>query len=78
VQIGLSNGYTADQCVPMIINVVPPCRQWDDHYRLMAGADRSAGAPVPRGVALMESAEFDSVGAVAEGDSGGNAVHTGD
>jgi hypothetical protein len=74
VQIGLSNGYAGDQCVPKIIIAVPSCRQWDKHYRMMAGADDPAGTPEPRGVVLMESAEFDGAGT----GSGGNGVHTGE
>jgi hypothetical protein len=78
VQIGLSNAASADRCVPMIIKAVPSCDQWDEHYRIMAGADRAAGAPLPRGVALMESAQFGAAATVAGANAGGDGVHEGE
>jgi hypothetical protein len=77
VQIGLTNSRPAADCAAAILAAVPSCRQWDDSYRAMAGAEGVNAVGTPRGVALMETNELDPMGGLAADESGADEARAG-
>jgi hypothetical protein len=78
VTIGLVNGGPENACTAKILIAVPFCRQWDDNYRAMAGADSANAGLTPPGIELMESKEAGPGAGLAADDSSANESRAGD
>jgi hypothetical protein len=78
VTIGLGHRAPAETCGAAILAALPSCIQWDDSYRIMAGADRSNAAATPPAVKLMESKEADPAEGLAADDRAADESRAGD
>ena len=62
IAIGLAQPPASDSCGTAILDAIPSCKQWDDSYRMIAGADHTKAAPTPLSIELMETKEADPGG----------------